>query len=85
MERNKLFQKYYKNKNHDYEISETLQYKDDNGRDIDIAFIYSGRNRGKSFEISSQLIADAWYDKKLFGYIRRNDCTKFDVEAYFED
>lgn len=85
MERNKLFKKWYKNKEHDYEISETLQYKDDNDRDIDIAFVYSGRNRGKSFEISSQLIADAWYDNKLFGYIRRNDCTTFDVEQYFAD
>lgn len=85
MERSKLFKKWYKNKEHDYEISETLQYKDDNDRDIDIAFVYSGRNRGKSFEISSQLIADAWYDNKLFGYIRRNDCTTFDVEQYFAD
>ena len=85
MDRSKLFKKWYKNKEHDYEISETLQYKDDNDRDIDIAFVYSGRNRGKSFEISSQLIADAWYDNKLFGYIRRNDATTFEVEQYFAD
>ena len=85
MERSKLFKKWYKNKEHDYEISETLQYKDDNNRDIDIAFVYSGRNRGKSFEISSQLIADAWYDNKQFGYIRRNDATTFEVEQYFAD
>lgn len=85
MERSKLFKKWYKHKEHDYEISETLQYKDDNDRDIDIAFVYSGRNRGKSFEISSQLIADAWYDNKQFGYIRRNDATTFEVEQYFAD
>lgn len=85
MKRDKLFQKYYKNENHDYEIKETLQYTDDNNRPIDIAFVYSGRNRGKSFEISSQLIADAWYDNKQFGYIRRNDCTTFDIEQYFAD
>ncbi len=85
MTREKLFKKYYKNPSHDYEISETLQYEDDTGRKPDIAFIYSGRNRGKSFEISSQLIADAWYDKKLFGYIRRNDATTYDIEQYFAD
>lgn len=85
MKRNELFKKWNKNKEHDYEIEETLQYKDDTGRDIDIAFVYSGRNRGKSFEISSQLIADAWYDKKQFGYIRRNDATTYDVEQYFAD
>ena len=82
MDRDKLFKKYYKSKYHDYEIEETLSATDQN---IDIAFVYSGRNRGKSFEISSQLIADAWYDKRLFGYIRRNDCTVFDIEQYFQD
>lgn len=85
MKRTDLFKKWYKNKEHDYEISETLQYKDDNDRPIDIAFVYSGRNRGKSFEISSQLIADAWYDNKQFGYIRRNDANNFDIEQYFAD
>ena len=82
MDREKLFKKYYKDKHHDYEIEETLSVTEDN---IDIAFIYSGRNRGKSFEISSQLIADAYYDKKLFGYVRRNDCTSYDIEQYFAD
>ena len=52
---------------------------------LDIVWVMSGRGRGKSFEISSQLIADAWYDKKQFGYIRRNDCTIYDVEQYFAD
>ena len=85
MDREKLFKKYYKNKNHDYEIDETLQYTDDTGREIDIAFVYSGRNRGKSFEISSQVIADSWYDKRQFGYIRRNDATNYDIEQYFAD
>lgn len=85
MERTKLFKKWYKHKEHDYEIDETLQYHDDTGREIDIAFIYSGRNRGKSFEISTQLIADAYYDHKQFGYIRRNDATNYEVEQYFAD
>ena len=81
MNRKDLFKKYYKNENHDYEISETLSASDE----IDIAFVYSGRNRGKSFEISTQLIADAYYDKKQFGYIRRNDATIYDIEQYFDD
>lgn len=82
MKRDKLFAKYYKNKEHDYEISETLSATEDY---IDIAWVMSGRGRGKSYEISSQLIADAWYDNKQFGYIRRNDCTIYDVEQYFAD
>lgn len=82
MERDKLFKKYYKSKFHDYEIADTLSATDEK---IDIAFIYSGRNRGKSFEVSSQLIADAFYDKKQFGYVRRNDCTSYDIEQYFAD
>lgn len=85
MTREQLFKKYYKNKNHDYEIAETLQYEDDTGRKPDILFVYSGRNRGKSFEISSQLIADAWYDNKQFAYVRRNDATVFETEQYFAD
>ena len=85
MTRSKLFKKYYANPQHDYEMSETLKYKDDTGRPIDIAFVYSGRNRGKSFEISTQLLADAWYDDKQFGYIRRNDATSYDIEQYFAD
>ena len=85
MERAKLFKKYYKNKNHDYEIAETLAVSDDTGRAIDIAFVYSGRNRGKSFEISTQLLADSWYDGREFGYIRRNDATNFEIEQYFAD
>lgn len=85
MKRSELFKKYYKNPNHDYEITETIKYTDETGRTPDICFVYSGRNRGKSFEISTQLIADAYYDGKMFGYIRRNDATIFDVEQYFAD
>lgn len=85
MKRTALFRKYYKNPNHDYEISETLSVHDDTNRSPDVCFVYSGRNRGKSFEISSQLIADAWFEGKLFGYIRRNDANTYDVEQYFAD
>lgn len=85
MTRDKLFKKYYKNPAHDYEITETLSYTDDTGRKPEVCFVYSGRNRGKSFEISTQLLADSWYDKKTFGYIRRNDATTYDIEQYFAD
>ena len=85
MTRKKLFAKYNKDPRHDYEISETLSQKDDTGRTPEVCFVYSGRNRGKSYEISTQLLADAWYDKKLFGYIRRNKSTAYDIEQYFAD
>lgn len=85
MTREALFKKWYKNKEHDYEISETLAVTDDTGRNADICFIYSGRNRGKSFEIATQLIADAYYDGKTFGYIRRNEAKTFEIELYFAD
>ena len=85
MTRKKLFNKYYKSPHHDYEISETLATQDDTGRKPDVCFVYSGRNRGKSYEISSQLLADAWYDQRLFGYVRRNKATSYEIEQYFAD
>lgn len=85
MTRKQLFKKYYKDPRHDYEISETLQQRDDTGREPDVCFVYSGRNRGKSYEISTQLIADAWYDRRLFGYVRRNKATSYEIEQYFAD
>lgn len=85
MTRKKLFAKWNRHPEHDYEIEETLSYQDDNGRTPEICFIYSGRNRGKSFEVCSQLLADAWYNKKLFGYIRRNKAMSYEIEQYFAD
>ena len=85
MTRKKLFQKYYKDPHHDYEIEETINIQDDTGRKPEVCFVYSGRNRGKSYEISSQLLADAWYDRRLFGYIRRNKATTYEIEQYFAD
>lgn len=85
MTRKQLFKKYYKDPRHDYEISETLSVSDDTGRKPEVCFVYSGRNRGKSYEISTQLIADAWYDRRLFGYIRRNKATTYEIEQYFAD
>ena len=84
MKRSELFKKYYKHPEHDYELSETMSHTIE-GLEADIAFIFSGRNRGKSFEISSQCIADSYYDKIQFAYVRRNDATNYEIEQYFED
>lgn len=85
MKRDKLFKKYYKSPYHDYELSETLSVLDDKGRSPDICFIYSGRNRGKSYEVAMQCLADAWYDDKKFMYVRRHESTAFEIEGYFRD
>ena len=84
MDRKTLFEKWYKHKEHDYEITETMAVTD-GGRPQDITFLYSGRNRGKSFDVSSNLLADAWYDGKTFGYIRRNVANTYEIENYFAD
>lgn len=85
MKRDKLFKKYYKHPKHDYEIADTLSYTDDTGRTPDICFVYSGRERSKSYEITMQCLADAWYDDKKFMYVRRYDATVFQIEHYFAD
>lgn len=84
MKREELFKKWYKNTEHDYELAETLAVTDGN-RQQDISFIYSGRNRAKSFEVATQCIADAWYDGLQLGYIRRNKETTAEIEEYFAD
>ena len=85
MKRNKLFAKYAKHPKHTYEIQETLSYHDDTDREPDIIFPYSGRNRGKSFEISAQCLADAWYDDKQLAYVRRYEDTQDMINDYFGD
>lgn len=85
MRRDKLIKKQYRSKHHDYELHETMDVTDDTGRHPDIAFIYSGRERGKSYEVAMQLIMDAWYDDKTFMYVRRHDATNFQIESYFND
>lgn len=84
MDRKALFEKWNKHPEHDYEIKDTLQYTDGE-REQDISFVYSGRERGKSFDIVANLLADAWYDGKGFGYLRRNVETRYDIEEYFAD
>lgn len=86
MTREKLFKKWNSNSQHGYDLSETFNGATViDGRPIDIAFILSGRNRGKSFTISTECIADAWYDDRQFGYIRRHDANIYDTEQYFAD
>lgn len=85
MEREKLFKKYSKSPYHTYSLEDSLSVLDDTGRAPDVLFVYSGRNRGKSFEIATHVIADAWYDKRLFVYVRRNDSTTTEIEEYFDD
>lgn len=61
----------------------------EDGHTVDIAFIYSGRNRGKSFDISSRALLDAWISRgeEQFGYCRRlkEDLKTYSVESYFDD
>ena len=85
MRKDKLIKKYYKHKAHDYELSETMDITDDTGRHPDIAFIYSGRERGKSYEVTMRCLMDAWYDDKCFMYVRRHEATNFQIESYFND
>ena len=59
MRRDKLYKKYARHPKHTYELSETMSVTDDEGRTPDIAFIYSGRERGKSFEVACQCLMDA--------------------------
>jgi hypothetical protein len=90
MTKEKLFKKWfsYKNKFKDnYNCDKDLTYKDDNGHPLDIKIIYSGRKRGKSFDISAKILADCWYNKKELAYIRRYDrqLTGNQIEQYFAD
>lgn len=85
MREDKLFKKYYKSEYHNYELPETMDHTDDEGRSPDIAFIYSGRNRGKSYEVTMRLLCDAWYRDRTFIYVRRHVATAFQIESYFAD
>ena len=56
-----------------YDCQHTLDYVDENGHTVDIAIVYSGRNRRKSFNVSATMIKQAFEKNKKFGYIRRYD------------
>ena len=85
MDRKALFDKWNKHPEHTYDLSETFDPVDDEGRHPDIGFIYSGRNRGKSFEAAAQFLADAWYDNKNFLYLRRNDSPGYELVRWFKN
>ena len=85
MERKALFKKWNLHPEHDYELEETTSVTDDEGRHPDICWIYSGRNRGKSFEVAAQCLADAYYDGKELLYLRRHDAKGYEIEDYFGD
>ena len=83
-----LIKKYFSNEN--YYNSDIIRNKEtETGHTCDIALVYSGRNRGKSFDISAKAIMKAWYTKgqETFGYIRRYDkeLNNYKVEDYFSD
>lgn len=95
MTEEKLYKKWFNYKPHIvngklvsyYNSDEIREIKDDNGNPVDIAIIFSGRNRGKSFDISAKAIADGYYHKRHFAYCRRwkTEVTATDVENYFTD
>lgn len=85
MTEKELYKKWYKHHEHDYELGETMDVQDDTGKKPDIAFIYSGRNRGKSFEVAMRCITDAYYHGLQFAYCRRYDSTITAIEKYFDD
>ena len=70
-----------------YDCQHTLDYVDENGHTVDIAIVYSGRNRRKSFNVSATMIKKAYEQNKKFGYIRRYDkeLTSESIERYFYD
>lgn len=72
-----------------YNSDPLRELKDDNGHNVDIAFVWSGRDRGKSFEISSKAIQRALETdgKEQFAYVRRyrDDINAYMVTNYLED
>lgn len=85
MDEKELYKKYYKDKRHDYELEDTTSITDDTGRHPNICFIYSGRERGKSFEVAMRALTDAYYHDRQFAYVRRYGQTNTEVEEYFAD
>lgn len=63
--------------------------KDDTNKQVDICIIFSGRDRGKSFDVSSKAILKAvqTQGEYNFGYVRRNknELTRENIESYFAD
>lgn len=89
MKRQDLLDKWFKKDSDYYDNSHIKKIKDDKGKSVDIALVYSGRNRGKSFRVGADALMDAWYSKgkKQLAYCRRKDkeINTFNVEHYFKD
>lgn len=72
-----------------YNSDAITKIKDENNHPLDIAIIYSGRGRSKSFDISSKAILRAVESdyNEHFAYVRRwkTDLTLSNVEDYFAD
>ena len=69
-------------------IKEKLyDWKDDNGYSLDIIFLLSGRERAKSFRVTADCLADAYYSNGEIGfaYVRRfaEENKDYMVEDYF--
>lgn len=88
MTEKQIIKKWFSNENY-YNSDIIRNMQTESGHKCDIALIYSGRNRGKSFDISAKAILEAWNSKgsKTFGYIRRYDkeIQNYKVEDYFCD
>lgn len=89
MKNEKQFQKKWFNDENGlfYNCSHILDYEEDNGHTVDIAIVFSGRGRRKSFNISATLIKRCYLEGKKFGYVRRYDkeLTTESVNRYFAD
>ena len=74
MTEKQIIKKWFSNDNY-YNSDIIRNMQTESGHKCDIALIYSGRNRGKSFDISAKAILEAWNSKgsSTFGYIRRYD------------
>lgn len=88
MTEKQIIKKWFSNDKY-YNSSIIMNHKDENGHTVDIAFVYSGRNRGKSFNISALALWDAWktQGQVQFGYARRleKEMKLTNIESYFED
>lgn len=90
MNRGKLFKKWFSksNKNwsvNDFNYQEIMQ--NEKANEANIFLFMGGRERGKSFRITAELLADAWYENIQLAYVRRYeaDTTPTEVYPYFSN
>lgn len=88
MKEKQLNKKWFSNEQY-YNSDIIRSMQSEPNHNVDIALIYSGRKRGKSFDISAKAIRDAYLSngERTFGYIRRYDkeLANYKVEQYFAD